>query len=139
MQEVNLLLSEDKRFNFIGVRFSHNAHAHCEGHYNSKIYHYKTIEEFELGDFAVVDVSGELKVVKVVEVDCVCQIGSTKYKWTVQKVDTTQYTNCLAVEEKLTVAINKLRIAQLRREVEDNLLEELGKTGLAKVKKLIRL
>lgn len=127
MQELDLLLAQNKDFTFIGVKFQGS----------QKTYHYKTLEKFEEGDKAVVDVNGELKIVEVVSIDCMLDLSShISYKWIVQKVDFTEYERCREIEKDLKRQLNTARVAKLRRGVEEDLKAELGED---EVKKLVRL
>lgn len=127
MNELDLLLAQNKNFTFIGVRFAGS----------TKVYHYKTVEKFEEGDLAVVDVNGELKIVEVTSIDCMLDLSDhINYKWAVQRVDLTEYNRCREVEKSLKRQLNSARIAKLRKGVEADLEAELGAD---EVKKLVRL
>ena len=129
MNEIDLLLAQNKDFTFIEVKFTSGT--------NPKGYHYKTTEKFEVDDKAVVNVNNELKIVEVVAVDCILNLSShIKYKWAVQKVDFTEYDRCQTVEKELQTQLNSLRLSKLRNNLETELIAEIGDDG---VKKLIRL
>lgn len=127
MNEIDLLLAQNENFNFVGVNFKGS----------TKVYHYKTIEQFEVGDSAIVSTTEGFKVVKVVETECMLNLSNhINYVWIVQKVDTTEYDRCRKVEKQLQSELNSLRIAKLRKGLTDDLANEIGEDG---VKKLVRL
>lgn len=137
MNTIDLLLAQNKDFKFVGVNFTSFYNDHSQALKTGKTYHYKTTEDFEIGDNAVVDVQGELKIVRVVELDCLLSLSDNiSYKWIVSKVDKTEYSRCQEVEKELTYQINTIRVNQLKRECLKEIKEELG---AAQVKKLVRL
>jgi len=133
MNKIDLLLAQNKSFKFVGVNFTSHYDDHSQALKNGKLYHYKTTEDFEVGDNAVVDVHGELKIVRIVELDCMLDLNyNIKYKWLVCKVETAEYNRCREVEKELTCQVNTLRVKQLQKEC----LKEFSPTA---VKKLVRL
>jgi len=127
MKELDLLLAQNKDFNFVGVQFNGN----------NRVYYYKTTEKFEVNDYAIVSTSEGFKVVKVVEVNCMLSISDhINYVWIVQKVDTSKYDHCRKVEAELQSQLNTLRVAKLCKDVEAELAAEIGEDG---VKQLVRL
>lgn len=108
------LLSKDR---FVGVRFEGTA----------KNYTYRTTENFEEGDCAVVEVSGTLKFVKVVEIDAVPDYTATyTHKWIVSKVDLALYNQRKAEEKLLQAELKKWMSGKAKRQLQKELLEELG-------------
>jgi len=137
MNTIDLLLAQNKNFKFIGVNFTTFYSDSTKPLKAGKTYYYKTTEDFEIGDDAVVDVHGELKIVRITELDCMLDINTNiKYKWIVSKVDKTEYERCQEVEKELTCQINTIRVNQLRKECLKEIKEELGS---AEVKKLVKL
>lgn len=132
MQEINLILSENKDFKFVGVKFDENAH---------KVYYYKTLLDFEVGDKAIVDSPYEgLVIVDVVEVKSALQVdGNFRYKWIVNKVDLTEYQRLNEQEEKILETLAEYRGSILKKEMYESLKEELGTTKVNQLKKLSRL
>lgn len=132
MNELNLLLAQNKNFNFIGIKFRHQ-----NGGHSDKTYFYKTLLQFEVGNECIVKSPHHgLEVVDVVEIDCMTEIESGSYKWVVQKVDTTEWSRCKDVEDQLQRTINSLRLTKLRKEFKNELIEELGVTAVRKLPKL---
>lgn len=133
MNEVDLLMAQNKKFNYIGVTFFDQGITSG----SSKTYHYKTLEQFLLGDKAVVYARGNLQIVEVTSVDCILEINdSINYQWAVCKIDFTEHNRCKTVEETLKTQLNSLRIKKLRTKLSEDLADELGVDG---VKALARL
>ncbi|WP_109077099.1 hypothetical protein [Aggregatibacter kilianii] len=79
----------------------------------NKVYTFKANADLNLnvGDFALVHATDELKVVKIVEVHDFPQIeeeAGFQYKWVIQKIDLSAYRSRLEEEKLLTLLFNKL-------------------------------
>lgn len=138
MQEINLILAQDERFNFVGVRFKP---AFRDQAHNPKVYHYKTIEQFEVGDLAIVESPTDgFVIVEVVETDCLSQITDKyRYKWIVQKIDSSNYEKHLEMENGVVAKINSMRLKKMRREYEKELQLTLGDDGVEELNSLVKL
>ena len=135
MQEVNIIMSQNPAFNFVGVRFIDN-----DGTLSYKTYYYKTVEELSEGDKVVVAVGPNLrfKVAEIVEVDCMYKVdGSFKYKWIVQKIDSSTYEDCLKVEQEVSEALVKTRMNRIREEIGEQIKETIGKDNYKSLVKLV--
>ena len=80
--------------------------------YDKKYYTYKTLLDFEVGDFAIVDVGYEFKVVEIIRVDKIPNLNvdsNIEYKWIVQKLDTEPYEYILAMEEETSHKLRELQ------------------------------
>lgn len=127
---INHTISALQEFNTVSVRFSDT----------SKTYTYKTKENFEAGDKAIVNPNGMLKVVTVIDVHETPQIdfgSNIEYKWIVQKVDTRAYEAILAQEEAIAVELRKSIAAKKRKEVKQELLESLGYQEVSKLQQIL--
>lgn len=72
-----------KPFGYIAVKFSK---------FEQRRYTYRTNQQFETGDFAVVNAAGSLKVVEVVELDVKVKKNLPyAIKWIIQRVDFDNY------------------------------------------------
>ena len=149
MHDVNIILAQDPNFNFVGVQFRDSTHSATdpwvEPDYNpppafdshghtrkkkkpngQKVYYYKTFENFDIGDFAIVDSpSSGLVIVEVVEINCLLKVEGNKYKWIIQRIDPTIYQDSLAREEKVIEYLNQSRLNKLRKEHFEQLTEEM--------------
>lgn len=124
MKTKNIAALLNENCKTIGVKFS-NSNDHPEG----RTYTYKTTEDFEAGDSAVVLTRGKLKVVSVVEVHKVAQIdlsSDTKYQWIVQKVDMSYYEELNNVEEEFSDQLLEIEQASVREKSVAMLKEHLG-------------
>lgn len=102
MNKIDLLLAQNKNFTFVRVNFTSHYNDHSQALKKGKRYIYKTTESFEIGDNAVVDVHGDLKIVRIVELDCILSLNKIiNYKWLVCKVEKAEYNRCREVEKKL--------------------------------------
>ena len=137
MNTINLLLARNENFKFIGVNFTSFYDDHTKALKTGKTYYYKTTEDFEIGDNAVVSVNDELKIVRVVVLDCILNLDTNiNYKWVVSKVDKDEFNRCIEVEKELTYQINTLRLKALRKGLEDEFKAEFGAKA---IKTLVRL
>ena len=93
--------------NVVGVKFRNS----CGSAYNSRQYHYYTTMPLAVGEYAVVDVNGDLQIVQVTEVN-VCTSQATKY--IVDRIDLTVYNN---QQEKLkrTAELKKKLVARSKK------------------------
>jgi len=135
MQEVNIIMSQNPAFNFVGVRFLER-----EGCLSHKTYYYKTVEQLAEGDQVVVAVGADLrfKVAEVVEIDCMYKVdGTFKYKWIVQKIDSSTYEDCLKVEHEVSEALVKTRMNKIREEIGEQIKETIGKANYKNLVKLV--
>jgi len=132
-------------FYTIGVRFCNDRNEHYNGdRYTGKTYTYKVPNEveFEVEDFAVVRVEGnlpEFKIVKVVEVNKgnTCdQNAAFKYKWVVQKVELGVYEVRLANDKLLTNLVAELKNRKLRQSVLDDISSVATLEEMEQIKKL---
>jgi hypothetical protein len=140
MQELNLILGQNENFTFVTVVFDNQLEV-VDG-IGAKKYVYKTTLQLEKSDKVIVEADGRLKVVTVHEVDVGGEIDLTAYngyKWIVDKIDLDYYNNCLEVERNVRRNLNKLKMAQLRKETEANMTELLGEEGVQEIKKIARL
>ena len=106
---IAVLLGENVKL--VGVKFS-----------GSKQYAYKTTIDFELGDFAVVVAQGFYKVVSVTQTTDLQVEDDVDYKWIVDKVDITSYTENIAKELEMCARLRELD----NRNKQVQLLEALG-------------
>lgn len=134
MQEVNLILSENPSFKFVAVKFQHE-----NGKYESKVYTYKTHEDFEPGDLALVDSPfGGIKTVEVQKVLRPHEVeGQFRFKWVVQKVDTACYNKLNDAEDKIINTLATHRANKLKSEMYKELTAEIGKKAILELKKLV--
>lgn len=104
----------DETIKTVGVRFDKSVHA--------KTYTYKTRLDLEPGDDVLVCVSGEFKIVYVVEVHDVPNIDEhsrADYKWIVQKLDMSAYQDMLDEDEEFKESTRKhLRMIRRRQFLE---------------------
>lgn len=133
MQEVNLILSENPSFKFVAVKFQHD-----NGKYESKVYTYKTHEDFEPGDLALVDHFGGIKTVEVQKVLRPHEVeGQFRFKWVVQKVDTTRYNELNDGEDQIINTLATHRANKLKSEMYKELTAEIGKKAILELQKLV--
>ena len=96
---------------------------------NQKHYTYKTIEDFEIGDFAVVKVKGILKIVKIASIDEVCDLNHSsniEYKWIIKKIDLSEYERLIDIEKQFKDKLKKIEQKKLRNKAKIFLSESLG-------------
>lgn len=136
MQMTDTVLSENPDFKIVNIVFA--------PYTSTKSYSYKTLmTDLEVGDKVAVWVKNqELKIVEVVSIMDPLEVDldpNIRYAWVVQKIDTTHFDECLAMEnklmEKLRVATVRKRRAELREDVMNNLTEE----ERTETSKLVRL
>ena len=104
MNEVNILLATNEKFKFVQVKFQ-------DEHNSQKRYTYKTTEDVEEGDYAIVFTpSNKYEVVKVISVHSPLEVDfevKYKYKWIVQVLDTDKYESNMALEKSILAEVNK--------------------------------
>lgn len=99
-----------------------------QGDLGIKEYVYRTREQFEVDDLALVNVNGNYKVVKITQVDEDDEIDmdcETGYKWIVTKIDTSGYLANLESDQK---AREIFRTAK-RKQSKAKVLEAMGFGG----------
>lgn len=114
----------DEKLKTIGVQFDQFV--------GSKIYTYKTHDQFEIGDICIVSVNRELKLVYVVEVHETAQIeydSSIDYKWIVQKVDLTKYNNLVERDKNIAKKAAQIMEQKVKRELLEEFKSLLGDDG----------
>lgn len=118
MNELNLLLAQNPNFKIVEVKFNEN----------SKNYAYKTFEDFEVGDTAIVDSPyNGLVTVEIVKVHTFSEYGQDfKLKWIIQKVCTENYERIITMENKLSEKLSELKAARLAREFKETLALMVG-------------
>tara|TARA_R110000822_G_scaffold84867_4_gene199065 strand:+ start:1773 stop:2204 length:432 start_codon:yes stop_codon:yes gene_type:complete len=105
----------------IGVRF--------KGNDITKIYVYKTVEDFIVDDYAIVFSNNQFKTVKVMEVHNVPQLdmdSDTSYQWIVQKIDTTKYDELNGLEAEFQDHLLEIEQQAVRNKATEMLAEKLG-------------
>lgn len=123
MKNITALLQQD--INTVKVIFERDG----------KEYQYKTNLNLEVGDPVVVKVksSGQLKVVKVVQVDNDLDVScfeDFELQWIVQRVNLDMYDQLNTRDDQMTQMITKLEIAKKRAEFTSTLKENLGNAGM---------
>lgn len=98
----------------VGVHFYEDRRDYTKG-YSGKTYSYKTLESLSEGDLVVVDVSGQMKVVKVVELHTVPNIEKAT-KWIVGKVNTETYEKTLVIETELANKLEEIKNQTFRKQ-----------------------
>ncbi len=102
-------------------------------------YTYKTFDTYEIGDHCVVDSPSEgLVVVEVVGTDITQLEDNRRYKWVVQKVDTTEYEELNAREEMAIMDLAGLIQENNRRETIKRIETILGEENQEGLKQLAR-
>lgn len=104
----------------IGVKFYGDQYV--SGSVGGKMYTYMTKETFEVGDVAVVNVSGTFKCVEVVELDVPIDDSIKCYKWAVCKVNIEAWEMNVEMQRLLTGKIKKLEQKSQKKQI----LEALG-------------
>ena len=114
----------------VDVRFKNNNHEYGSG----RVYTYLTLDEYEVGDFAVVDVHDDgLKVVKIVEVHDVPKVevnGPYGYQWIVQKLDTSAYEDMNKRMNAFTDDLQRLNQQVIVKQVVECLADDVGQSEL---------
>lgn len=136
MQMTDTVLSENPDFKIVNVVFA--------PYTGTKSYSYKTLmTDIEVGDKVAVWVkNSELKVVEVVSIMDPLEVDldpNIRYAWVVQKIDTTHFDQCLEMENKL---MEKLRVASVRKrrkELRNDVLDNLTEDERTEATKLVRL
>lgn len=106
-----------------------------------KVYTYKTTEDFEVGDKAVVKARGMLQIVDVVEVHKVAQIdvdSNIQYQWIVQKVDMTNYETLNSREQEFNDHLLEVQQKSVVQNAKTMLAESLG-VGLDEIQNSVKL
>lgn len=123
MQLSNYILTENEDFKFVEVVFS--------PYTGLNTYTYKTLRtDLEVDDLVVVPTNKFHQVAKIKgfidPLDITLQ--DFKYKWIIQKVDTTDYDKCVEMEDavnaKLTAATRRAKAEELKRQVTEQLTAE---------------
>lgn len=97
----------------------------------SKHYTYKTLDTFKVGDKAIVEVSGELRIVDVVAIHKVPRIDTKStypYKWVVQRVDLDHYRAIREAEEAFVQELEDLGVIKAQESVL-TILKEIHPAG----------
>lgn len=106
----------------VGVRFRDTG----------KVYTYKTLDDYEVGDFAVVFTPrNTFDVVMITRVDKVPQIdvdSGLSYKWLVQRIDATQYDSLVDREQEFNNKLLEVQASKLAEQAKAALGETLGLT-----------
>jgi hypothetical protein len=133
MNEVNALLAEVEGFKFVVVTFPNS----------DKQYTYKTTFDVEVDDRVIVDSPfNGLVVVTVIDVKSIFEVDhdvSFRFKWIVQKVDTKAYEKAEELESTLLQAVNKAKVKQRVKELNERLAETIGEDEVKAIKGLVRL
>lgn len=82
--------------------------ANGKSNWGGKHYAYKTLQDYKEGDLLAVNVSGEYKIVKVIEMDVFPKLDKAT-QWIISKVDTSNHEKILEVEDTL---VTELEIIQ---------------------------
>lgn len=133
MNELNILFAANPTFKFVTVTFANS----------SRAYTYKTTLDLEPGDFVIVNTPSTgftcAEVTDVLSLEQADLKEGIRYKWVVQKVDAAYYDEVKAMEQEVQKAVNDNRrtkmIKAMKKELEDN----LGKTTVKQIEKLVRL
>ena len=135
MNMSDLVLSENENFKFVTIVFA--------PYTGNKAYHYKTLDSsIQVDDFVVVNVNGEFKVVKVLEVNDPLEVDmqeGIKYKWVVQRVDTTEHEKCVELDNALQEKLNKAARRKRQQELREDSLKFLSDEERSEAIKLVRL
>lgn len=99
---------------------------------DSKMYTYKTTEDFKVDDFAIVPPTVEgrpPRIVTVIEVHSVPRLDPNAqfdYKWVIGKVDFTDYNQLLSLENTVGDTLRGLEHKAIRDKTKAMLAEEYG-------------
>jgi len=105
-----------------------------------KSYTYVTNFNFERGDFAVVEVSGEFKVVKVEAVAPDLRLppnSDIHFKWVVAKLDLSEYEKNCARNEEIESTLAQAYQRTMRNQLASNLLANLPDEARASLTPLL--
>lgn len=94
----------------------------------SRTYTYKTTEDFEVGDFAVVKPNNTLKVVKVVKVHEIPELdvnSNMDYDWIVQRIDLESYENLVEKGKLFESQLRYLQHQRVKQQAKQLLAESL--------------
>jgi len=97
--------------------------------YDKKFYTYKTLWDHEVGDFVVVRVQDEYKVVEVMEVDDVPDLNihsDVNYKWIVDKVDIDHHKTILDTESEMSKELRRVEQKGVINKAREMMAEILG-------------
>jgi len=106
--------------------------------HGNKEYTYKTNLPLAIGDFVVVQVKEEFKVVKVVKLDSVPAIETNcdyPLKWIITKVDISGYDRLLKHDETCTMAVTAAENKRYRENMLGALREDYGEEAFAELTK----
>jgi hypothetical protein len=136
MQMTDTVLSENPDFKFVNIVFA--------PYTSTKSYTYKTLmTDLEPGDKVLVWVKNtELKAVEVVAILDPLEVDldpTIKYAWVVQKVDTSHFDQCLAMEQKLMETLRLARVRKIKTQLHHDVIEHLTENERAVATKLVRL
>jgi hypothetical protein len=136
MQMTDTVLSENPDFKFVNIVFA--------PYTSTKSYTYKTLmTDLEPGDKVLVWVKNtELKAVEVVAILDPLEVDldpTIKYAWVVQKVDTSHFDQCLAMEQKLMETLRLARVRKIKTQLHHDVIEHLTEDERAVATKLVRL
>lgn len=130
MKDINILLSQNPDFNYVKVEFSGAA---------TRLYTYKNvIPDIEKGDQVIIESPNDG--FKVVTVKAVCDPGEVNldvpydYKWTVQKLDLTDYRSLQDIETRIRKELNKSKSAKLVADLQ----QSIGTEAMANIKSITR-
>jgi hypothetical protein len=107
----------------------------------TKDYHYKALrsQNIAVGDRIVVDTSGKLCVQTVTKVtDAVNMPAHIKYKWVIQRVDTTVHDDIVERERKFNEQLLAMERATKKEQVRAQIEAKVGAEGLAKLTALLQ-
>lgn len=103
----------------IGVQF----------HDGGKMYTYKTTDDFEKGDHAIVFANDEIQVVKVARIDKIPQIdveSNIKYNWVIDKVNFDKYDELMEREDEFNNQLLEIQQQAVKKNAIELLRSALG-------------
>lgn len=97
-----------------------------------KTYSYKALKKWSIeeGDKVIVAVNGYFKIVEVVSVSDPAPKDNIKYKWIVQKLDTSAYDNIVRKEADFEELVETLKKRNHRKAYLDELHRQVGTENL---------
>ena len=136
MNEVNVLLATNEQFKFVLVKFQ-------DEHNDLKLYTYKTTEDVEEGNYAIVFTpSNKYEVVKVVSVHSPLEVDfevKYSYKWIVQVLDTNKYESNIALEKSILAEVKKSKNKRLIDRTKNEIFYSLGQETCSNLLALLEL